>query len=162
MIKWTTITELNNDYFIIEKAGEDGQFIEIGTVQGAGSSTSQLNYSFMDKDRNDGVTYYRIKQVDFDGKSSTGYVKSIDCATENVKIYPNPFNTEIKVELGKVIQSENSFIQITNALGQVMYTQSLNKDASIIRVNSSDYKKGLYFVTIFTDDKTITEKVIKN
>ncbi len=162
LVEWITVTELNNDYFIIEKAEEDGQFIEIGTVQGAGSSTSQLNYSFMDKDRNDGVTYYRIKQVDYDGKSSTGYVKSIDCATENVKIYPNPFNTEIKVELGKSMQGQNSKLEITNSVGQIVFVKEITNDASIIYVSTHDFEPGIYFVTVSSQDKIVTEKMLKN
>ena len=66
-INWTTTSEINNDYFILEKSTNGNAFEEINRVQGAGNSNSIQNYKCFDNDLNSEYIYYRLRQVDFDG-----------------------------------------------------------------------------------------------
>lgn len=67
-LRWTTGTEINNDYFTIERSRDLYGWEVLGHVQGAGNSSIPLSYSFNDIRPLDGVAYYRLKQTDFDGK----------------------------------------------------------------------------------------------
>ncbi len=67
-LHWGTLNEWNNDYFVITKSTDGMYFFEIGRRTGAGNSTRPLNYTWLDPDPAPGDHYYRIEQVDFDGK----------------------------------------------------------------------------------------------
>ena len=69
LLNWTTATETGNNYFSIERAPDGESFAPIGSIKGAGNSTVALNYSFTDKQPMTGNNYYRLKQVDYNGKS---------------------------------------------------------------------------------------------
>ncbi len=162
LMEWTTITEKNNDYFIIEKALENGIFNEIGRINGAGNSTSILNYKFIDANRNTELAFYRIRQVDFDGKESIGSIKTINCAEEGVQIYPNPFHSEIKIVYGDFIRSQKGKIEIINNLGQVVFSREITNSSDEIIIPTNEFKTGFYFVKISAEGKLYTEKLIKN
>lgn len=77
-IKWNTSSEINNDYFIIEKMTNNGLFYPITKIKGKGNSSTLVSYNYNDFDLIEGDNYYRIKQFDFDGKVeilSTKYIK---------------------------------------------------------------------------------------
>jgi len=70
-ISWTTATEINNDYFTIEKSMDGIDINELNIVAGAGNSTNILNYFIADKNPYEGTSYYRLRQTDYDGKTET-------------------------------------------------------------------------------------------
>ena len=71
VIEWSTASETNNNFFTIEKSTDGINFIAIGTVSGAGTSSSTLNYSFTDNNTLAGTIYYRLRQTNYDGNSET-------------------------------------------------------------------------------------------
>jgi hypothetical protein len=74
---WTTFSETNNDYFLVERS-EDGQYWEgLTKVEGAGNSTSVIDYTYYDNHPLEGVSYYRLKQTDFDGNFEYSDIVSI-------------------------------------------------------------------------------------
>jgi hypothetical protein len=75
---WTTASELNNDFFTIEKTLDGIYFEKVGTENGAGNSSQLLHYSLTDFNVRDNINYYRLIQTDFDGKSTTSNLISID------------------------------------------------------------------------------------
>ncbi|GEM_PF-5447054 len=77
-IQWTTLSELNNDYFTVEKANESFNFEMFGIVNGAGNSTECINYFLMDYNVQNAINYYRLKQTDFDGEFKYSSTISID------------------------------------------------------------------------------------
>jgi hypothetical protein len=66
-LSWTTLTESNNDYFSIEKTKDDISYEQVGIIKGSGNSSSIRHYSFKDEKPYDGISYYRLKQTDFNG-----------------------------------------------------------------------------------------------
>lgn len=94
---WVTATELNNDFFTLEKTYDGESFEIVGTLDGAGNSNQYLYYSFIDYDVREVLNYYRLKQTDFDGKFAYSNIITIDNRT-------NTSNKEI--------------VMITNILGQ--------------------------------------------
>ncbi len=96
-LKWSTASELNNDYFEIERSGDGEHFEVIGRVAGKGTFNSHSSYSLDDKDPIIGTNYYRLRQIDFDGK--TAFHDKVLRLTVDIKsdlldfeMYPNPVN----------------------------------------------------------------------
>jgi hypothetical protein len=78
ILHWSTASEDNNDYFTIEKTKDGIDWRPIVTIEGAGNSTNQLHYSFVDEDVESIINYYRLKQTDYDGKFKYSDIISID------------------------------------------------------------------------------------
>jgi len=77
-IDWTTFTQLNNDYFEIQRM-INGEFVTMGVVKGAGNSNELLTYSYTDYINDNNVQYYKLRQVDFDGTISDLKIITVDC-----------------------------------------------------------------------------------
>jgi hypothetical protein len=105
-ISWSTASERNSDYFSIEKSSDGVDWIEINRVEAAGNSSSIIQYSMIDSASDDNTVYYRLNQVDNDGKNKLYDAQSIVCLeNETVRIYPNP-TTDGKFSLSKDVQYE--------------------------------------------------------
>jgi hypothetical protein len=78
LLTWTTATENNNDYFIVEKSTDAVNFSEVGRVKGNGNSHTYLNYSLKDYDIHNGITYYQLRSVDFDKKEQYSNVIAVE------------------------------------------------------------------------------------
>lgn len=145
-LEWITSTEINNDYFVIE-ASEDGYFFQkIGEVNGAGNSTTEKEYQFIDYHPIANLTYYRLRQVDFDGKYSFSNTIALKMKQElDVNIYPNPTSGDFILSFNEAISGD---VSITNSLGQIVYRNNINSLSSInVDLNVS---QGLYYLKINT------------
>jgi len=94
-IEWITQSEINNDYFVLEKSNDGENYSFVSEVDAVGSSTSAKTYSYYDSNSFSGMVYYRLKQIDYDGNSRImGYAKIVRQNDEpiSVDIYPNPSN----------------------------------------------------------------------
>jgi hypothetical protein len=85
ILNWSTASEDNNDYFNIEKTRDGKIWNSISNMKGAGNSSTQLYYSFVDEDVENIINYYRLKQTDYDGKFKYSEIISIDNRTNKVK-----------------------------------------------------------------------------
>ena len=96
MLEWQTATELNNDYFKIQRSRDGYIFNDIGKVNGAGTSSQLLNYSFLDNRPLNGANYYRLIQFDFDGAFKYSKIRHIDINkhTSSIVLYPNPISRD--------------------------------------------------------------------
>ncbi len=119
LVEWATITEVNNDFFTVERSPDGFHWEEIAQVPGAGNSSSRIDYSINDQTSFSGnLTYYRLKQTDFDGTFSFSEIVALQDPfgqTSLVKVYPNPTSDVLflKTDLPLV---EN--IRIVNTSGQ--------------------------------------------
>jgi hypothetical protein len=77
-ITWTTSTEINNDYFTVERSADGINFERLTQIKGAGNSNFLKNYFFADESPFTGVNYYRLRQTDFDGKSTNSTIKAVN------------------------------------------------------------------------------------
>jgi hypothetical protein len=91
-LSWATASEKDNDFFSIERSANGRVFYSIGTVQGAGDHVGRLDYSFSDMSPLQGISYYRLKQTDFDGTYSYSSVVRIILPAGNTEavVFPNP------------------------------------------------------------------------
>ncbi len=117
---WKTASELNNEFFTVERAGTDLIFDEIGTKPGAGTSKIPHSYSMIDSNPYEGVSYYRIKQTDFDGTSTYSDTKYIYIEETEKKfaVFPNPNDgKELRFTWGRS-KFNLDHVQIINHLGE--------------------------------------------
>jgi hypothetical protein len=92
-VTWETATEINNDYYLVEKSKNGVDFELLGQVKGAGNSLSKLNYSITDEKPYNGIIYYRLKQVDFNETFNYSKIASVDFNSSkdfSFDVYPNP------------------------------------------------------------------------
>tara|TARA_Y100000589_G_scaffold147205_1_gene140793 strand:- start:27640 stop:28833 length:1194 start_codon:yes stop_codon:yes gene_type:complete len=158
-VYWKTATEINNNFFTIERSKDAISFEEIGEVKGAGNSHRILNYKFYDDSSIYGITYYRLKQTDFDGKYSYSQTIVADFKQDNdLILFPNPAKTYIKV---KHSPSDNKYYYlIKNQLGIIVKEGILNEDYII---NIEDLENSVYYLTLINEHQIIKSfKFIKN
>jgi len=97
-LKWSTASEINNDYFELEQSKNGETFTAITKVKGAGYSASIKDYSFTDLNPIDGKNYYRLKQVDIDGVSQNSQIISVNIKNDlEVVISPNVFQDQFEL-----------------------------------------------------------------
>ncbi|MFT7034536.1 MAG: hypothetical protein ACJA2S_003053, partial [Cyclobacteriaceae bacterium] len=146
-ILWTTATEIDNDFFTIERSTNGVDWTVLTTVKGAGDSNTQSDYQISDKNPIYGESYYRLKQTDFDGKftySPIVYVNFGDIQT-SVTIYPNPTRNEVNI-YGSA--EELSVLKIYNALGLDLTDRTTiieSNDRKMV-INLSGLKTGMYYI----------------
>jgi hypothetical protein len=154
-INWQTATEKNNDYFTIEKSKNGIDFTAVGIVDGAGNSQSTLNYQTTDPSPYNGISYYRLKQTDFDGTVSYSKIEELNFnENKNITVYPNPCTGIFNIQ-GLNAETE---ISIQNPLGQVILIKKVFSDSSEIDLSSQP--SGVYFVRVSNGDTSAISKII--
>ena len=168
LVEWTTASERNNDYFIIERSDDAINFVEIARVAGAGNSIEQLDYSYADYGKRNGDNYYRLIQVDYDGMRSVSEIVVVFCADETgeepeVLAYPNPFNDDLNIELDN-FGDRPAQIEVFDMLGKLVYTESVenpqNSYNTVLQLGG--LPTSTYNVRVSTSDFVINRKVVKN
>ena len=154
---WQTSSEVNNDYFSIQKSqnGIDWKVLEI--IDGAGNSSTIQNYSAIDKVPYLGSSYYRLKQTDFYGQfeySRIEKINSIDFINKPVQIYPNPSENIINIVGDK---SELTRIKVFNQLGHEVThkTKIISTKNFKLILDISSLESGSYLLETTTTKNTI-------
>ena len=147
LLKWSTASEVNNDYFEIENSVDGQQWQFVSKISGKGNTTTSQHYSFIDQKPLNGLSYYRIKQIDFDGQMSYTPVKSIsfDKYHKSLRITPNPVTHQLNIygEYAKDTQ-----VQIFNAHGRKMDGLLFHKEQTNLSVDVSHLAAGLYLLHV--------------
>ncbi len=161
-LSWQTYSEVNNDYFTVERSSDGIYFEEIGTVNGAGNSNNINNYYFPDKSPLKGLSYYRLKQTDYDGSYKYSDIKAVninqDVNNLNITLYPNPVkNNNLNIYFSKNIDNLN--ISIYDIYGkEIMNKKYIN--IKNINIPTKSLEKGMYFINFIIEDKKYTNKII--
>ena len=149
ILSWETSTEQNNDYFVVERSvnGENG-WEAIATVDGAGNSEEVNYYSTTDNMPLSGISYYRLKQVDFDGQERIHEMESVYMdvgGTGELVIFPNPA-TELVTFRGDIVSL--STFKLLNAMGQDvrMHVNSYKQGDGTLVLDISSLRSGIYLV----------------
>lgn len=148
-LDWVTATETNNDYFEVHHSRDGLNWKIIKKIAGAGNSDSELSYSFVDESPYEGMNYYRLNQVDFDGKNEFSLVRMAEVVLAHdvtrISSYPNPVENWISID-GESKELEG--ISVFNILGESMNSKILdvaNTDSGI-SLNISSFISGIYFL----------------
>lgn len=157
LLHWQTASEINNDYFSIERSSDGQHFSTIGHVKGAGNSLSGLRYTFADVQPLAGLNYYRLKQVDFDGSVSYSEIKTISwLSSTDVLLYPNPAEEHFTVIAPTRIEN----IEVSDVVGHVVLLQH-NLSSQELKIDLNSLPGGIYLVRIRTGSETVVKSFLK-
>ncbi|MDY0083431.1 MAG: M14 family zinc carboxypeptidase [Ignavibacteriaceae bacterium] len=168
LLQWITASEANNLGFDIERrsAISNTGWQKIGFVSGKGTTTERSAYSFKDVNPVDGKSYYRLRQIDFDGTAKI--FNSVEVDFDVVREYsllqnfPNPFNPETEISFA-LAKSDNVTLKIYNILGSEVVTlvnEFMEAGKHTVKFNASDITSGVYLYTIKSGNFTATRKMI--
>ncbi len=161
-LDWTTATELNNDYFVIERSYNAREFEPVDRIDGAGNSQHSLKYGYLDNTiaKNQNTVFYRLKQVDFDGTEAYSPIRKIDFNVDLslgiTVIYPNPTSDQVNLQFDQRDDAESHQIRVMDNIGKVL--MEITSEDLHVRIDLSNQPTGLYFITIDTGE---TFKVIR-
>lgn len=145
-LDWKTATEINSDYFAIERSADARNWEIIGRVNAAGNSYTQLSYSYTDKIPLSGRSYYRLKTVDRDATFETSSTVQADLSTSSgiISVYPIPALNTITVK-GPERNREQAYT-ITDAEGKMIRKGLLTQ--AVQEIDIQELKKGIYFLKV--------------
>lgn len=159
-ILWETASEVNNDYFSVEKSRDAVNFDVIKIIPGSGNSSTPRMYRFIDTEPS-GSNYYRIKQTDFDGNFKYFPVKAIDCGRDNsnFSVLNNSNSLFVEFYAGhsgsyqiKVYDSKGQAVKESDGLA----AYGMNKS----EFDKSQFSNGVYLVQLVWNNRMQTKKIL--
>ncbi len=167
-LNWSTASEKNNKAFVIERSLDDEKFEAIGIVNGVGNSNVISRYQYSDNQLpNATALYYRLKQIDFDGKYSYSKVIKIEVAQDAVEsdfeVSPNPFINNIRISY-QLNGPEVVYYELMNSKGQIIKKgyENANQNQGKFVITLDEYiGNGLYFLQIKHNNRNYIHKIIK-
>ena len=166
-ITWQTLSETNNDFFILEKSNGNEDFYEVARIKGAGSSNRVIDYLYTDNNLYSGDNYYRLTQVDFDGKQTVYNVITLNCDRSNdadatMYAYPNPFTDELNVVIENLNEPE-FVLEIYDDLGRLIFSQKYENTGTQFRtkLNLKEYRPAVYNLRSRSEGNLLNTRVVK-
>ena len=165
LISWTTLSEIENDYFTIERSIDGSNWKVLERISGAGNSTIRLNYTTLDGYPQQGVNYYRLKQTDFNGDFTYFDIESVTIKDPlSLSVYPNPAARQITISAKGLNPQEVLFY---NSIGNQVWLDAIEvatlKSTQMNNsYNTSKLKPGIYFVRVGSGDSSQFSTFIKN
>jgi hypothetical protein len=165
LLNWATAMEYNNHYFMVQRSLDGNNFTTIATVNGKGNSNQETAYQFLDGNAPEGLAYYQIVQVDYDGKFSSTEVISLTRGTTVsgiVSISPVPAVMDINVVFN-ASSSTSINVAIFDAAGKMVSNSNNSVIAGVntLNLNISSLAAGTYFVKINDGNTVAVSKFVK-
>ena len=159
-LSWATASELNFDYFDIEKSADGSNFYSISKVVGHGTTSTRQDYYFYDEKPLSGKNYYRLKSVDFDGYTEYFNVVMVDFdGSRAFSIAPNPSDGVTFITETNFVPESRSFIAIYSTLGSEIARFEVLGNSSTLRMPVK-LESGLYYAKFISSDFTSVSRVL--
>lgn len=148
-ITWTTSSEVNNDFFTLEASKDGENFKAIKNIKGAGFSNDILNYSYLHDKPHGGISYYRLKQTDFDGKFSYSDIIAVNVKSIENKfsVFPNPVSNK-QFTISGLVNDEDYTISLCDLSGRIIKSIKTEKESEINLQIEEELCQGYYFVIV--------------
>lgn len=164
-LKWCTASEKNNDYFTIERSTNGATFKELAQIKAAGNSSALLNYRAMDEHPFTGISYYRLKQTDYDGRFSYSLVAPVEFK-QNTPMDFKAYAIADKIcVIIKGLSGKQVTLYIVDNNGKLCYIENIiptNNDENKLIKSARNLSHGMYIVRIVTTEATFTSKFFVN
>jgi hypothetical protein len=163
-LDWTVSMEINNDYFTIERALDGVEFDPIAVVEGGGNHSIETKYRTYDEQPEMGLSYYRLKQTDFDGIFKVFDMVSVmmsRAATISFDVYPNPNKGSFTLSIET--PNDEISVMIMNSMGQMVYYTELLGATGITKtqINLGDIlSTGIYLVRVDSGKDTFVRQMV--
>mgnify|MGYP002278770679 CR=1 FL=1 len=163
-LSWSTASEMNCDYYVLEKSTDGFNFELLDTVAGNGTVNLETNYQLIDSDPARGINYYKLTQYDFNGLSQELGVISVMTNQEESVVYPNPIEqgAALHIELNAEAQQTVS-IQLKSSGGKMVEQLSVQINVGMntfMIPTTSSLSKGVYFLTIEGKETSERHKLV--
>jgi hypothetical protein len=165
-LNWATLTETNNNYFTIERSADAREFEWVGKVNGAGNSSEQLNYKLKDINPLPGLSYYRLKQTDFNGKTTIYDPVSVTFSSNAYfTVYPNPSHgNDLAIKMGNTFQGKEVLVVLYDMNGRQIYSKLIVSDKSEGPLQAIELEDklapGVYLIIASSDNDIYKQKII--
>ncbi len=160
LLKWSTASEKNNSHFELERSLYGNHFEYIASIKGAGQSNKTQSYTFTDlPSRTSTSIYYRLKQIDFDGK--TDFSKTIVVGLPNnqseIIVYPNPFHDKLELNIALVGKTR---ITLTDVQGNLIWQEQriVKEGETTLQLNTEQLINGIYFLSLESESGEIQHR----
>ncbi|GEM_PF-3750156 len=151
--RWATASETNNHYFTVLRSKDGKNFEPIGTVKGAGNSTTIHKYSFVDEHPYRGTSYYQLRQTDFDGTSELSEIVAVHMDERNsLDVVPTFTDGKLLIQMNAP-EAMMVTIRLYNSAGQLMHekvSREVAKGNSTIEIDAGNYPEGIYVLKVVT------------
>lgn len=166
-IKWSTASELNNDYFELQRSGNGETFTTIGILQGKGTTSALSNYLYDDEAPLVGNNYYRLKQVDFNGAFEYSRIILVTNDSEdavfNISVFPNPLAEGTLLNIRSIKDNEyEAQVVVRDMTGRVLTSYSVGSETFSERtVDTGTWSgAGIYIVEMTQGKKRVFRRVV--
>ncbi|NUM49501.1 MAG: T9SS type A sorting domain-containing protein [Flavobacteriales bacterium] len=169
MLDWVTVSEKEFNYFEIQRSADAENFVTLGRMKAMNNKNIHFTYVFNDDSPAEGVNYYRLKQVDLEGKFEYSEIISIQMGSNeklSVKnIYPNPTSGQINIDVFSDAETALE-IKLTDLLGKTVYTEMVQtaKGLNVFRISEEKIPDGMFFLSLVSSDEEgfkYTQKIIR-
>jgi len=167
-LKWITTSEINNDYFTVEKSNDAKIWSEVIITNGAGNSNQNIEYYETDYQPLNGISYYRLKQTDFDGNYSYSIMVPVKYESNivdgNIGLFPSPVNIGeiVHISFNNIISNEVLVVS-RDIQGKEFYSKVvLNiEDGKLVGIPiDANIPVGVYLITVTSENKIYNQRLI--
>ncbi len=168
-LDWTTISEIDNDKFILErKTALKQDFVPVGEIKGSGNSNVEVRYAYTDDlapGMRKGTVYYRLKQVDFNGTVNYSSTISVELDCEeipDVSVYPNPVVRELNVQLPSLWEGESVVLEFYNEQGKLVRVENIAKVTDLdLQFDISELPTGIYNLKMSNSGSIFNKRFVR-
>ncbi len=166
-VEWTTVQEIGNAFFSVERSTDGAEFTTIARIDGAGDSNEFLEYSYIDESPLVGQSYYRLKQTDFNGTFSYSELAPVymnDWDSEQVSLYPNPVALGETIKIGYSITQDRpvqfSFVSLNGAILR-SEDRILLASEQYVELSTAGLRKGMHIIRMLDEtEQVVSMKVL--
>jgi hypothetical protein len=167
-VKWSTASEINSDYFDVERSEDGINFTKVARVKASGYSNQVVEYSINDDLSNDhnNLFYYRLNQMDLDGKQKYSEIRTLyrsKISEPVIQVFPNPFTDQVTVNI-LTNRSEEVNIHLYDAIGKMVYSGKMDVLSNKLTANNLEINNlsvGSYSLTVEFNNQLKVYKLIK-
>lgn len=153
---------IGKEYFAVERSADGRNFSEIARVKGNGTTSNRTDYTYTDNTPLTGVSYYRLRQVDYDGTYEFSTVRSVSLKAAQIftlSVYPNPTQgSEVNLLAQGIPQGEQATLLVTDMAGKTVIKQPLQESKTILQ--TTNLRPGMYVISLVSTSGTQTQKLI--
>lgn len=163
---WVTATETDNDHFTIERTRDGVNYEVVSVIAGAGTSTTVREYFVIDPAPYEGLSYYRLKQTDYNGNYTYSDLVALDNSDNEVVavvVYPNPASSEQMTVYISGAGDEKVAVTVKDMMGREFYSNIVVTDGGKYKLvvdPSETLKPGIYMITASSNSSLVSQRVI--
>jgi autotransporter-associated beta strand protein len=157
---WVTASEINNDFFTVERSKDGNSWEEVGTVDGAGDSNTELAYAFVDDDPYSGISYYRLRQTDFDGTTSVSEIRAVEILQGSSFGLDKVYRGQDGLNLVYRSTAPYVVVEIYDLLGKRIHGELLENYGNGFATIHPDLARGAYVLRLSHGSEMDTEKFV--